>query len=89
MLEEAVSDETRSLYQCERRDCHRIFRVAYGYSDFDGGQFDASRESSRLCPTCGGTLYLANVDHTLKVETWECARAECDYSEETRSPSSR
>jgi transposase len=45
--------------------------------------------SSRECPTCGGTLYLSEVDHTLKVETWECAELECDFSEDTHSPPSR
>ena len=89
MLEESASDEGRSFHQCERRDCHRIFRDGYGYSDFADGEFDASRVSSRMCPTCGGTLYLAEVDHALKVETWECAEMECDYTEDILSPSSR
>jgi hypothetical protein len=56
---------------------------------FAGGQFDQSRLSSRECPTCGGTLYLSEVDHTLKVETWECAELECEFSEDTHSPPSR
>jgi len=89
MLEESSSEETQSLHQCERRDCNRIFRDGHGYSDFVDGQFDVSRISSRECPTCGGTLYLAEVDHTLKAETWECAELDCDYTEFTSSPSSR
>ena len=89
MLEESSSEETQSLHQCERRDCNRIFRDGHGYSDFFDGQFDASRISFRECPTCGGTLYLAEVDHTLKVETWECAEVDCGYTEDIPSPSSR
>lgn len=89
MLEGPASAEAQSFHQCERRDCDRIFRDGYGYSDFAGGRFDASRSSSRECSTCGGTLYLAEVDHALKVETWECAETECNYSEEVLSPSSR
>jgi ssDNA-binding Zn-finger/Zn-ribbon topoisomerase 1 len=89
MLEESASVEPQSFHQCERRDCNRIFRDGHGYSDFAAGQFDPSRLSLRECPLCGGTLYLAEVDHTLKVETWECAETECDYTEEVLSPSSR
>jgi hypothetical protein len=89
MLEESSSEETRSFHQCERRDCDRIFRDGYGYSDFAGGQFDASRISSRECPLCAGTLYLAEVDRVRKIETWDCAEIECDYTEDVFSPSSR
>jgi hypothetical protein len=89
MLEEPPAEETQSFHQCERRDCNRIFRDGYGYSDFAAGQFDASRVSSRDCPLCGGTLYLAEVDQMLKVETWECAEVDCHYSEDSSSPSSR
>jgi hypothetical protein len=89
MLEGLASEETQSFHQCERRDCHRIFRDGHGYSDFAEGQVDASRSSSRGCPICGGTLYLAEVDHTLKVETWECAEMACNHSEDLPSPSSR
>lgn len=89
MLEQSASEDNQSFHQCERRDCDRIFRLGHGYSDFAEGQFDGSRFSYRECPTCGGTLYLAAVDHALKVETWECAKAECDYTEEASSPSSR
>jgi ssDNA-binding Zn-finger/Zn-ribbon topoisomerase 1 len=89
MLEGSAAEETRPFHQCERRDCDRIFRDGEGYTDFAGGRFDQSRLSSRECPTCGGTLYLSEVDHTLKVETWECAELECDFSEDTHSPPSR
>jgi hypothetical protein len=89
MLEEAAAKDTQSFHQCERRDCDRIFRDGQGYSDFAGGHFDASRSSFRECRICGGTLYLAEVDRALKVETWECAEIECDYSEEVSSPASR
>jgi len=89
MLEESALEEAQSFHQCERRDCDRIFRDGYGYSDFAGGQFDTSRVSARECPTCGGTLYLAEVDHALKVETWECAEMECNFTEEILSPPSR
>lgn len=89
MLEESPAEEAGSFHQCERRDCNRIFRDGYGYSDFTSGQFDASRISSRECTRCGGTLYLAEVDQMLKVETWECAEVGCDYSEEFPSPPSR
>jgi len=81
--------QTQSAYQCERRDCNRIFRDGFGYSDFGEGEYDASRESSRECPTCGGTLFLARVDQSRKVETWECAVTECNYTEDVRSPSGR
>lgn len=89
MLEGPASVETQSFHQCERRDCDRIFRDGHGYSDFAAGQFDASRLSFRECPVCGGTLYLAQVDHVLKVETWECAELACDLSEDIPSPSTR
>lgn len=89
MLDGSASEATQSFHRCERRDCHRIFRDGQGYADFVDGQFDASRVSSRECPICAGTLYLAEVDRALKVETWECAETECDYSEDILSPSSR
>lgn len=88
MLEKSAS-EPQSLHQCERRDCSRIFRDGYGYSDMADGQIDASRFSSRDCPACGGTLYLAEVNRVLKVETWECAEMECSYTEDFHSPASR
>jgi len=89
MLEESASESTESFHQCERRDCNRIFRDGFGYSDFGDGEFDASRVSFRQCPACGGTLYLAEVDHTRKVETWECVEIECHHTEDAPSPSGR
>jgi ssDNA-binding Zn-finger/Zn-ribbon topoisomerase 1 len=89
MLEEAEAKQTQSFHQCERRDCKRIFRDSYGYSDFADGQFDAARQSSRECPLCGGILYLGEVGRDLKVETWECAAMECTFTEDVLSPSSR
>jgi ssDNA-binding Zn-finger/Zn-ribbon topoisomerase 1 len=89
MLEGSASEPTQSLHQCERRDCNRIFRDGYGYSDYVDGLFDAARVSARECPLCGGTLYLAEVNNPRKVETWECAETQCDYSEDIFSPSSR
>jgi len=89
MLEGSASNENQSFHQCERRDCKRVFRDGNGYSDFADGQFDVSRPSSRACPICGGTLYLAEVDRVLKVETWECAELECKFTEDVPSPASR
>ena len=89
MLEESAPDEAPSFHQCERRDCSRVFRDGHGYSDFADGNFDALRLSSRECPICGGTLFLAEVHQALKVETWECAEMECDHTERIPSPSSR
>ena len=89
MLPDAPSDDTGSFHQCQRRDCNRIFRDGHGYSDFTGGQFDESRSSFRICPSCGATLYLAEVEHTRKLETWDCAEIDCAYSEDTPAPSSR
>jgi ssDNA-binding Zn-finger/Zn-ribbon topoisomerase 1 len=89
MLEGSETQNSASFHQCERRDCTRIYREGDGYSDFARGQFDASRAIARLCPTCGATLYLAEVDHVRKTETWECAEEGCDYSQEISSPASR
>jgi hypothetical protein len=89
MLERPASEETPSFHQCEWRDCNRVFRDRRGYSDFTDGQFDASRVSSRQCRICGETLYLSEVDHSLKVEAWECAGIECVYTEDVHSPLSR
>jgi hypothetical protein len=88
-LDGSASQESQSFHQCERRDCHRIFRDGYGYSDFAGGQFDESRSSLRECRICGGILYLSEVNHALKVETWECVEIECNYNEDVPSPASR
>ena len=89
MLEGAALLESQSFHQCDRRDCDRIFRDGYGYSDFAQGSFDPSRLSYRKCPSCGGTLYLAEVDRTRKIETWDCAETDCVYTEDVSSPSSR
>lgn len=89
MLEGPPAKETQTFHQCERRDCDRIFRDGHGYSDFAAGEFDASRISSRECPLCEGTLYLAEADNNLKVETWECAEVDCNYSADIPSASSR
>jgi hypothetical protein len=89
MLPGAQSENTGSFHQCERRDCNRIFRDGHGYSDFIRGAFDPSRTASRICPSCRATLYLAEVDHIRKVETWDCAEIDCPYSEDSPSPSSR
>jgi len=89
MIEQPAAQEIPSFHQCERRDCSRVFRDGHGYSDFADGRFDVSRLSYRQCPACAGTLYLAEVDHALKVETWECAVMECDYIETVHSPASR
>ncbi len=88
MLEEE-SDNVRSYHACERRDCTRIFLTCNGYSDRTEGQFDGSRSSTRICPRCGVALYLAEVDRTKKVETWECPQGDCAFSEEYPSPSAR
>lgn len=89
MLEETESEDTQSFHQCERSDCSRIFRDNNGYSDFVDGKFDTSRASVRICPACGAALYLAEVDHLKKIELWDCPGADCDYSKEDPSPSSR
>lgn len=88
MLEED-SNQTRSYHACERPDCTRVFRAAEGYSDIAEGEFDESRNASRTCSACGAMLYLAEVNHCLKLETWECSRAGCEASEEIPSPASR
>jgi ribosomal protein S27AE len=88
MLEED-SDEVRTYHACERRDCTRVFRDSNGYSDWAEGEFDESRASLRKCPRCGAVLYLAEVNHAQKTETWECPQKECSFSEECGSPSGR
>lgn len=88
MLEED-SEQVRSYHACERRGCTRVFRDCNGYSDWIDGQFDDSRSSTQTCPKCGAILYLAAVDRLQKVETWECPRNQCDFSEDYRSPSAR
>ena len=88
MLEED-SEEVRSYHACRRRDCTRVFRDSNGYSDRTEGEFDDSRGSTKTCPQCGAVLYLADVDHLKKVETWDCPQNECDFSQEYPSPSAR
>lgn len=88
MLEED-SDEIRSYHGCDRRDCTRVFRDSSGYADRVDGEFDESRASIRRCPACGAVLYLAEVDRSRKIETWECPQTDCAYSEEFPSPSAR
>lgn len=70
MLEES-SDEIRSYHSCKRPNCTRVFRDCSGYSDWNGA-FDQSRALVKKCPTCGAILYLAEVDRSQKMETWEC-----------------
>lgn len=88
MLEED-SEEIRSYHACNRRGCTRVFRDSNGYSDLIDGNFDESRASVRKCPLCAAVLYLAEVDHSQKIEIWECPYAECDFSQDFSSPSAR
>ena len=88
MLEED-SEEVRSYHACERRDCTRVFRDSDGYTDLIPGGFDDSRSTVRTCPQCGAVLYLAEVNHSQKTETWECPQKDCNFSEECASPSVR
>lgn len=88
MLEED-SEEIRSYHGCERRDCTRVFRDAFGYLDWIDGRFDESRALRRNCPDCGAVLYLAEVDASRKIETWECPHLNCTFVEEIPSPASR
>jgi hypothetical protein len=89
MMLEEDSEKIRSFHACARRDCTRIFRDSIGYLDFIEGKFDDSRASVMTCLRCGSVLYLAEVDRTRKVETWECPQAGCDFSEDRRSPSAQ
>lgn len=88
MLEED-GDEIRSYHVCERPECTRIFRDSTGYSDLVGGQFDESRASVRTCPACGAILYLSEVDHSRKIENWECPGENCEFCGEFPSPSAQ
>lgn len=88
MLEEDL-EEIRSFHACGRQGCTRVFRDSVGYLDFVEGAFDDSRSSVQKCPCCGSVLYLADVDHSQKTETWECTQADCDFSEDHSSPSAR
>lgn len=89
MMLEEDSEEIRSYHTCERRDCTRVFRNSTGYADVIDGEFDDSRASAKRCPCCGSALYLAEVDHSLKIETWECPQGDCSHAEEDPSPSVR
>lgn len=82
-------EQVRSCHVCQRRDCTRIFRASNGYSDHIDGAFDLSRATALTCPRCGAVLYLAEVDRAKKLEIWECPQRECDFSEESPSPSAR
>lgn len=88
MLEEDC-EEIRSYHGCDRRDCSRVFRDSCGYLDRIEGRFDESRALVRNCPTCGSILYLAEVDASRKIETWECPCIRCNFGEEIPSPASR
>jgi hypothetical protein len=88
MLEED-SEEIRSYHACERRACTRVFRDSFGYLDWVDGKFDASRASVRNCPACGAILYLADVDESRKIETWECPQMRCEFTKEFPSPAAR
>ena len=87
MLEEG-SQQVQSLHACQRRDCTRVFD-SKGYSDRAEGELDDIRASVRSCSQCGSALFLAEVEQSRKIETWECSRTDCDYSEESASPSAR
>lgn len=89
MMLEEDSEEIRSYHACGRHDCTRVFRDSIGYIDVIDGEFDDSRTSVQRCPRCGSILYLAEVDHSKKIETWECPQTDCDFAEEHRSPSAR
>ena len=88
MLDEDL-DEIRSFHACGRQNCTRVFRDSAGYLDYVEGGFDDSRPSIHRCPCCGSVLYLAEVDHSQKIETWECPQADCEFSENHSSPSAR
>ncbi|MGA8162537.1 MAG: hypothetical protein WA399_00825 [Acidobacteriaceae bacterium] len=88
MLEED-SEQIRSYHGCDRPNCTRVFREASGYLDWIDGKFDESRALVRSCPSCGAILYLAEVDESRKIETWECPRTSCDFAEELPSPAAR
>lgn len=89
MMLEEDSEEIRSYHGCGRRDCSRVFRDSSGYLDWIDGKFDESRALVRNCPSCGAILYLAEVDQSRKIETWECPRMSCTFAEEIPSPASR
>jgi predicted RNA-binding Zn-ribbon protein involved in translation (DUF1610 family) len=89
MMLEEDSAEVRSFHACGRPDCTRVFRDSIGYLDYLDGAFDDSRASDHACPQCGSILYLAEVDRSRKLETWECPQRGCSFTAEYRSPSAR
>ncbi len=88
MLEED-REEVRSFHACRRPDCTRVFRDSIGYLDRLEEEFDDSRASVQRCPLCGAVLFLAEVDHSQKIETWDCPGSGCNFSGEKPSPSAR
>ncbi|KAA6455966.1 hypothetical protein DYQ86_26130 [Acidobacteria bacterium AB60] len=88
MIEED-GEEIRSFHACRRPDCTRVFRDALGYLDRIEGEFDESRASLQRCPLCDSVLFLAEVDHARKLETWDCPQSACPFSAENASPSAR
>lgn len=88
MLDEDAKD-IRSFHACARPDCTRIFRDCDGYLDFIEGSFDTSRSSVQKCPLCGSVLFLAAVDHSRKIESWDCPQTDCDFTQDNPSPSAR
>jgi transcription initiation factor IIE alpha subunit len=89
MMLDDNADEIRSFHACARPDCTRVFRDSAGYLDFIDGNFDDSRSSMQTCPLCGSVLFLAEVDHSRKIETWDCPHLDCDFSQDHPSPSAR
>jgi hypothetical protein len=89
MMLEEDSEQIRSYHACDRAGCTRVFRDFDGYTDLIDGNFDDSRGSLRTCPLCRAVLYLAEVDHSQKLETWECPHTDCAFSEDDPSPSAR
>jgi hypothetical protein len=87
MMLEEDAEEIRSFHACERRDCTRVFIDSAGYSDRIEGEFDDWRADVRKCSSCGAVLYLAVVNHSRKIETWECPG--CEFSKDDPSPSAR
>ncbi len=89
MMVEADSEEICSYHSCGRPNCTRVFRESIGYLDRIDGEFDDSRSSVQGCSRCGSVLYLAEVDRSRKVETWECPQASCGFTQDRSSPSAR
>jgi hypothetical protein len=89
VMVEADSEDVCSYHVCVRPNCTRVFNHSNGYLDRIDGEFDDSRSSVQRCPSCGSILYLAAVDHTRKIETWECPQVGCDFTQDHSSPSAR